>query len=98
MSLEDAWYYLQNSNGHHALFYVDGDCLATLWVTGRLLRQYLTVPRQDLYLRNLDGDGETFALPTGTDFREKPLPINLSWFLPLRMAVRFYSDIPLSYP
>jgi 3-hydroxymyristoyl/3-hydroxydecanoyl-(acyl carrier protein) dehydratase len=40
---------------------------------GAYMGSTLQFPEKDLYLRNLDGDGETFALPTGTDFRGKTI-------------------------
>jgi 3-hydroxymyristoyl/3-hydroxydecanoyl-(acyl carrier protein) dehydratase len=38
---------------------------------GAYLGSTLQFPDKDLYFRNLDGDGEMFDLPTGTDFRGK---------------------------
>jgi PfaB family protein len=70
---EDAWYYLQNSNNTMPYSMLMEIALQPCGFLGAYLGSTLQFPEKDLYLRNLDGDGETFALPTGTDFRGKTI-------------------------
>ncbi|MFK8056363.1 MAG: PfaB family protein [Saprospiraceae bacterium] len=70
---EDAWYYLQNSNITMPYSMLMEIALQPCGLLGAYMGSTLQFPDKDLYLRNLDGDGETFALPTGTDFRGKTI-------------------------
>ncbi|MFT5914694.1 MAG: PfaB family protein [Bacteroidia bacterium] len=70
---EDAWYYLQNSTITMPYSMLMEIALQPCGLLGAYLGSTLQFPDKDLYLRNLDGDGETFALPTGTDFRGKTI-------------------------
>jgi PfaB family protein len=70
---EDAWYYLQNSNVTMPYSMLMEIALQPCGLLGAYMGSTLQFPEKDLYLRNLDGDGETFALPTGTDFRGKTI-------------------------
>ncbi len=69
----DAWYYKQNSNVAMPYSMLMEIALQPCGLLGAYLGSTLQFPDKDLYLRNLDGDGETFALPTGTDFRGKTI-------------------------
>ena len=69
----DAWYYLQNSTITMPYSMLMEIALQPCGLLGAYLGSTLQFPDMDLYLRNLDGDGETFALPTGTDFRGKTI-------------------------
>lgn len=70
---EDAWYYQQNSNNSMPYSILMEIALQPCGLLGAYLGSTLQFPEKDLYLRNLDGDGETFALPLGTDFRGKTI-------------------------
>jgi 3-hydroxymyristoyl/3-hydroxydecanoyl-(acyl carrier protein) dehydratase len=70
---EDAWYYLQNSNVTMPYSMLMEIALQPCGLLGAYMGSTLQFPEMDLYLRNLDGDGETFTLPTGTDFRGKTI-------------------------
>jgi 3-hydroxymyristoyl/3-hydroxydecanoyl-(acyl carrier protein) dehydratase len=70
---EEAWYYQQNSNITMPYSMLMEIALQPCGLLGAYLGSTLQFPEKDLYLRNLDGDGETFALPTGTDFRGKTI-------------------------
>jgi len=70
---QDAWYYLQNSNITMPYSLLMEIALQPCGLLGAYLGSTLQFPEKDLYLRNLDGDGETFELPTGTDFRGKTI-------------------------
>ncbi|MCG8329227.1 MAG: PfaB family protein [Chitinophagales bacterium] len=70
---EDAWYYQQNSNVTMPYSILMEIALQPCGLLGAYLGSTLQFPEKDLFLRNLDGDGETFALPTGTDFRGKTI-------------------------
>jgi len=70
---KDAWYYVQNSNVTMPYSMLMEIALQPCGLLGAYLGSTLQFPEKDLYLRNLDGDGETFALPTGTDFRDKTI-------------------------
>lgn len=69
----DAWYYEQNSNPTMPYSMLMEIALQPCGLLGAYLGSTLQFPEKDLYLRNLDGDGETFALPSGTDFRGKTI-------------------------
>lgn len=69
----NAWYYLQNSNVTMPYSMLMEIALQPCGLLGAYLGSMLQFPNKDLYLRNLDGDGETFALPEGTDFRGKTI-------------------------
>ncbi|GAB5552552.1 MAG: hypothetical protein Sapg2KO_21430 [Saprospiraceae bacterium] len=68
-----AWYYEQNSNPTMPYSMLMEIALQPCGLLGAYLGSTLQFPEKDLYLRNLDGDGETFALPSGTDFRGKTI-------------------------
>jgi PfaB family protein len=70
---EDAWYYLQNSNVTMPYSMLMEIALQPCGLLGAYMGSTLQFPEKDLYLRNLDGDGETFTLPMGTDFRGKTI-------------------------
>ncbi|MFT6807303.1 MAG: PfaB family protein [Saprospiraceae bacterium] len=70
---EDAWYYEQNSNTTMPYSLLMEIALQPCGLLGAYMGSTLQFPDKDLYLRNLDGDGETFELPTGTDFRGKTI-------------------------
>jgi len=70
---QDAWYYVQNSNVTMPYSMLMEIALQPCGLLGAYLGSTLQFPDMDLYLRNLDGDGESFDLPTGTDFREKTI-------------------------
>jgi 3-hydroxymyristoyl/3-hydroxydecanoyl-(acyl carrier protein) dehydratase len=69
----DAWYYQQNSHTTMPYSIMMEIALQPCGLLGAYLGSTLQFPEIDLYLRNLDGDGETFALPAGTDFRGKTI-------------------------
>jgi PfaB family protein len=69
----NAWYYQQNSNATMPYSILMEISLQPCGFLGAYLGSILQFPEKDLYLRNLDGKGETFALPTGTDFRGKTI-------------------------
>ena len=70
---EKAWYYLQNSNVTMPYSMLMEIALQPCGLLGAYMGSTLQFPEMDLYLRNLDGDGETFDLPNGTDFRGKTI-------------------------
>ncbi len=70
---EKAWYYLQNSNVTMPYSLLMEIALQPCGLLGAYMGSTLQFPEMDLYLRNLDGDGETFDLPSGTDFRGKTI-------------------------
>jgi len=70
---EKAWYYLQNSHVTMPYSILMEIALQPCGLLGAYLGSTLQFPDKDLYLRNLDGDGETFDLPHGTDFRGKTI-------------------------
>ncbi|MCB0521625.1 MAG: PfaB family protein [Lewinellaceae bacterium] len=69
----DAWYYEQNSNVTMPYSILMEIALQPCGLLGAYLGSTLQFPDMDLYLRNLDGDGELLELPTGTDFRGKTI-------------------------
>jgi 3-hydroxymyristoyl/3-hydroxydecanoyl-(acyl carrier protein) dehydratase len=70
---KDAWYYQQNSTVTMPYSMLMEIALQPCGLLGAYMGSTLEFPDKDLYLRNLDGDGETFALPVGTDFRGKTI-------------------------
>ncbi|MFT5802234.1 MAG: 3-hydroxymyristoyl/3-hydroxydecanoyl-(acyl carrier protein) dehydratase, partial [Nonlabens sp.] len=68
---EDAWYYRQNGNVTMPYSIIMEIALQPCGLLGAYLGSTLLFPEMDLYLRNLDGEGEYFDLPNGTDFRGK---------------------------
>ena len=69
----DAWYYEQNSAITMPYSMLMEIALQPCGLLGAYLGSTLQFPDMELFLRNLDGDGETFDLPTGTDFRGKTI-------------------------
>ncbi len=69
----DAWYYEQNAAKTMPYSILMEIALQPCGLLGAYLGSTLQFPDMDLYLRNLDGDGETFDLPQGTDFRGKTI-------------------------
>ncbi len=70
---EDAWYYEQNSNISMPYSILMEVALQPCGLLGAYLGSTLEFPDKNLYFRNLDGEGETFELPAGTDFRGKTI-------------------------
>ena len=69
----DAWYYAQNSAATMPYSVLMEIALQPCGLLGAYLGSTLKFPDKNLYFRNLDGDGEMFDLPTGTDFRGKTI-------------------------
>ena len=69
----DAWYYEQNSAVTMPYSILMEIALQPCGLLGAYLGSTLKFPDQNLYFRNLDGEGEMFDLPTGTDFRGKTI-------------------------
>lgn len=69
----DAWYYEQNSNPTMPYSILMEIALQPCGLLGAYLGSTLKFPDKNLYFRNLDGDGEMFDLPQGTDFRGKTI-------------------------
>ncbi len=70
---QDAWYYEQNSSTTMPYSILMEIALQPCGLLGAYLGSTLQYPDQNLYFRNLDGDGEFFDLPNGTDFRGKTI-------------------------
>jgi PfaB family protein len=70
---QDAWYYQQNSYTTMPYSILMEIALQPCGLLGAYLGSTLQFSEKDLYFRNLDGEGETLALPTGTDFRGKTI-------------------------
>lgn len=70
---ENAWYYEENATKTMPYSILMEIALQPCGLLGAYLGSTLQFPEVDLYLRNLDGDGETFDLPMGTDFRGKTI-------------------------
>ncbi|EDM45378.1 hypothetical protein SCB49_06212 [unidentified eubacterium SCB49] len=68
---QEVWYYKQNASMTMPYAVLMEIALQPCGLLGAYLGSTLQFPEQDLYFRNLDGDGEMFDLPTGTDFRGK---------------------------
>ena len=69
----DAWYYEQNSAVTMPYSVLMEIALQPCGLLGAYLGSTLKFPDKNLYFRNLDGTGEMFDLPTGTDFRGKTI-------------------------
>ena len=70
---KDAWYYEQNSNVTMPYSVLMEIALQPCGLLGAYMGSTLQFPEKELFFRNLDGDGESFDLPTGTDFRGKTI-------------------------
>ena len=68
---QDVWYYKQNASMTMPYAVLMEIALQPCGLLGAYLGSTLQFPDKDLYFRNLDGDGEMFDLPEGTDFRGK---------------------------
>ncbi|GJM34327.1 MAG: hypothetical protein DHS20C18_33280 [Saprospiraceae bacterium] len=69
----DAWYYKQNSNVTMPYSVLMEIALQPCGLLGAYLGSTLQFADKNLYFRNLDGDGELFDLPNGTDLRGKTI-------------------------
>jgi len=69
----DAWYYQQNSTITLPYSILMEIALQPCGLLGAYLGSTLQFPDQNLYFRNLDGEGQMLNLPTGTDFRGKTI-------------------------
>ena len=69
----DAWYYEQNSATTMPYSILMEIALQPCGLLGAYLGSTLQFSDKNLYFRNLDGNGEMFDLPTGTDFRGKTI-------------------------
>jgi PfaB family protein len=65
---QDAWYYTQNASRTMPYSVLMEIALQPCGLLGAYLGSTLRFPDQNLYFRNLDGEGEFFDLPEGTDF------------------------------
>ena len=70
---QDAWYYEQNSAPTMPYSILMEVALQPCGLLGAYLGSTLQFPDKNLYFRNLDGEGEMFDLPIGTDFRGKTI-------------------------
>lgn len=70
---QDAWYYEQNNAATMPYSILMEVALQPCGLLGAYLGSTLQFPDKNLYFRNLDGEGETFDLPIGTDFRGKTI-------------------------
>ena len=69
----DAWYYEQNNANTMPYSVLMEIALQPCGLLGAYLGSTLQFPDKNLYFRNLDGTGEMFDLPSGTDFRGKTI-------------------------
>ena len=69
----DAWYYAQNSAVTMPYSILMEIALQPCGLLGAYQGSTLKFPDKNLYFRNLDGDGEMYDLPAGTDFRGKTI-------------------------
>ncbi len=69
----DAWYYEQNSAITMPYSILMEIALQPCGLLGAYLGSTLKFPDKNLYFRNLDGEGQLFDLPAGTDFRGKTI-------------------------
>ncbi len=69
----DAWYYHQNASPTMPYSILMEIALQPCGLLGAYLGSTLQYPDQNLYFRNLDGEGEMFDLPNGTDLRGKTI-------------------------
>jgi len=68
---ENAWYYTQNAHPTMPYSILMEVALQPCGLSGAYMGSTLEFPDKELYFRNLDGNGQTFDLPIGTDFRNK---------------------------
>jgi PfaB family protein len=69
----DAWYYEQNSTKTMPYSILMEIALQPCGLLGAYLGSTLKFSDKNLFFRNLDGDGEMFDLPMGTDWRGKTI-------------------------
>ena len=69
----NAWYYEQNSAATMPYSILMEIALQPCGLLGAYLGSTLQFSDENLYFRNLDGNGEMFDLPNGTDFRGKTI-------------------------
>jgi len=69
----DAWYYEQNSTKTMPYSVLMEIALQPCGLLGAYLGSTLKFSDKNLFFRNLDGDGEMFDLPMGTDWRGKTI-------------------------
>jgi len=69
----DAWYYQQNAAVTMPYSVLMEIALQPCGLLGAYLGSTLKFPDQNLYFRNLDGEGIMLDLPEGTDFRGKTI-------------------------
>lgn len=69
----DAWYYEQNSTKTMPYSVLMEIALQPCGLLGAYLGSTLKFSDKNLFFRNLDGDGEMFDLPIGTDWRGKTI-------------------------
>ncbi len=67
----NVWYYDQNANITMPYSMIMEIALQPCGLLGAYLGSTFEFPEKNLFLRNLDGEGTSFDLPTGTDFRGK---------------------------
>lgn len=70
---DDAWYYEQNSAHTMPYSILMEIALQPCGLLGAYQGSTLQFADKNLYFRNLDGEGELFDLPTGTDLRGKTI-------------------------
>jgi len=70
---ENAWYYQQNAHATMPYSILMEVALQPCGLSGAYMGSTLDFPDKQLYFRNLDGNGETFDLPIGTDFKNKTI-------------------------
>lgn len=73
---ENAWYYQQNAHPTMPYSILMEVALQPCGLSGAYMGSTLDFPDKNLYFRNLDGGGEMFDLPMGTDFRGKVIKNN----------------------
>ncbi|CAA6798687.1 MAG: omega-3 polyunsaturated fatty acid synthase subunit, PfaC [uncultured Aureispira sp.] len=69
----DAWYYEQNSTKTMPYSVLMEIALQPCGLLGAYMGSTLKFSDKNLFFRNLDGDGEMFDLPMGTDWRGKTI-------------------------
>ncbi len=70
---ENAWYYTQNAHATMPYSILMEVALQPCGLSGAYMGSTLDFPDKQLYFRNLDGNGQTFDLPIGTDFKNKTI-------------------------
>ena len=70
---EKAWYYQQNAHATMPYSILMEVALQPCGLSGAYMGSTLDFPDKQLYFRNLDGNGQTFDLPIGTDFKNKTI-------------------------